>query len=477
VSTLKVNNLQVGQDATSTNNFTLYQPPVPDGTVRLGVGNVGGVTDILTVDSAGEVGIGTTNPVTKLSVWGGITTLTNGAKSTSNPYLRLLTSDSVNQMSLSFANITNSCWQIQSTEEDVNWRNLVLNPSGANVGIGTTNPLSKLNISASSGGDTSGLRITRTDAGGGDWRIWSSANVNGEGGGKLIIGNSGNRVIIDSSGNVGIGTTNPIKPFDLRGEACFGSGVTTGDLYWGKDTNQLVYTFSGTASGVNPADGVIAVVNPNINPNASRIGSIVFGNKIGGTVGTNNPGLKAGIDAYTNTNVAAAGDTGAYINFYTKPDNGSYRVQMTLNSNGVFTKPYQPAFLAFRNSVLSITNTWQLISNGILSEAYDVGSVYSTSTNGRFVAPVAGKYMFYAGGYSAGNSNGERYAFGVKVNNTGSPDLITGGNYCIADSPLSPYQVVLNLAANDYVELFFFSAINTSLGGPHWLYWGGYLLG
>ena len=49
MSTLKVNNLQVGQDATATNNFTLYQPAVPDGTVRLGVGNSGSVGDLLTV--------------------------------------------------------------------------------------------------------------------------------------------------------------------------------------------------------------------------------------------------------------------------------------------------------------------------------------------------------------------------------------------------------------------------------------------
>jgi hypothetical protein len=31
---------------------------------------------------------------------------------------------------------------------------------------------------------------------------------------------------------------------------------------------------------------------------------------------------------------------------------------------------------------------------------------------------------------------------------------------------------------NDYVELFYFSAVSTSIGGgTHWLYWGGYLLG
>tara|TARA_R100000005_G_C4962041_1_gene178325 strand:- start:53 stop:1210 length:1158 start_codon:yes stop_codon:yes gene_type:complete len=89
--------------------------------------------------------------------------------------------------------------------------------SSGRVGIGTSSPASVLNISASSGGDTSGLRITRTDSGGGDWRIWSSATVNGEGAGKLIFGNSGNRVCIDSSGNVGIGTTSISNKLEVDG--------------------------------------------------------------------------------------------------------------------------------------------------------------------------------------------------------------------------------------------------------------------
>lgn len=294
----------------------------------------------------------------------------------------------------------------------------------------------------------------------------------------VVIGEGGTEVLrVDSNGRVGINTISPVKPLDVGGEATFGAGVIIGDLSWGKDANQLVYTFSGTAGGGNPSDGCIAIVSPNANPSASRIGSLVFGNKVSGTSVTANSGLKGGIDCTTNTNVANAADTGGYLNFYTKPDNANFRVQMILNSNGVLTRPYQPAFLAYRNSTLSVSATWQLISNGILTESYDIGSIYSTSTNGRFVAPVAGRYMFYAGGYSVGNTNGERYAFGIKVNNGGGPDFITGGNYCIVDTPLASYQVVLNLAANDYVELFFFSAINTSLGGPtHWLYWGGYLL-
>ena len=54
VSTLKTNNVQVGQSATATNNFTLYQPSTPDGTVRLGVGNSGATTaDVASFNSSG----------------------------------------------------------------------------------------------------------------------------------------------------------------------------------------------------------------------------------------------------------------------------------------------------------------------------------------------------------------------------------------------------------------------------------------
>jgi len=68
MSTLKTNNVQVGQSVTATNNFTLYQPATPDGTVRLGVGNSGATTaDVITANSSGNVGIGTSSPQAKLN--------------------------------------------------------------------------------------------------------------------------------------------------------------------------------------------------------------------------------------------------------------------------------------------------------------------------------------------------------------------------------------------------------------------------
>jgi len=53
MSTVKSKKLQVGTDATSSNNFTIYQPAVPDGTLRIGVGNSDNPTEVLKVTSSG----------------------------------------------------------------------------------------------------------------------------------------------------------------------------------------------------------------------------------------------------------------------------------------------------------------------------------------------------------------------------------------------------------------------------------------
>jgi hypothetical protein len=252
----------------------------------------------------------------------------------------------------------------------------------------------------------------------------------------VCIGEGGSEVIrVDSSGNVGIGTNNLLAKLAVHYTQTSSDGVRLYDI--GNNTVTLLGT---TSSSYNYA----------------------------GVTGHNSILYSA-----RNLAITADGANNGTISMMT-----GNNPRLIVDSSGRITRPYQPAFLAYRNTTLSVSATWQNISSGILAESYDVGSVYSTSTFGRFVAPVAGKYMFYAGGWSGGSANGERYAFGVKINNTGSPDFLTGGNYSITDSPLAPFQVVLNLAANDYIELWFFSAISTTIGGsPHVLYWGGYLLG
>ena len=53
MSTVKSKKLQVGTDATATNNFTIYQPASPDGTLRIGVGNADSPTEVAQLTSSG----------------------------------------------------------------------------------------------------------------------------------------------------------------------------------------------------------------------------------------------------------------------------------------------------------------------------------------------------------------------------------------------------------------------------------------
>jgi hypothetical protein len=53
MSTVKSKKLQVGTDATSTNNFTIYQPSTPDGTLRIGQGDADSPTEVARITSTG----------------------------------------------------------------------------------------------------------------------------------------------------------------------------------------------------------------------------------------------------------------------------------------------------------------------------------------------------------------------------------------------------------------------------------------
>ena len=55
MSTVKSKKLQVGTDATATNNFTIYQPATPDGTLRIGVGNADSPTEVMKLDGDGNI--------------------------------------------------------------------------------------------------------------------------------------------------------------------------------------------------------------------------------------------------------------------------------------------------------------------------------------------------------------------------------------------------------------------------------------
>ena len=127
MSLIRAKAIQMGYDATASNNFLIYQPLTPDGTFRIAVGNQGSSTDIMTVTSAGSVAFaGTTN----------FSSLNFGSGSESAPSL-FPTGDS--NTGIWFPAADTFAVSTGGTER-------LRVASSGNVGVGTNNPVTKLDV-------------------------------------------------------------------------------------------------------------------------------------------------------------------------------------------------------------------------------------------------------------------------------------------------------------------------------------------
>ena len=133
------------------------------------------LTQKFTLTTDGNVGIGTTSPRSGLQV-----NTVNGAAA--NEYAGLIVSSNLSSsrgVNIAY-DATNDAGIITAVHAGTGWKPLALQPVNGNVGIGTTNPTSRLHVSSSTGG------VFEVDTAGGATTFYVSA-----------------------SGNVGIGTITP----------------------------------------------------------------------------------------------------------------------------------------------------------------------------------------------------------------------------------------------------------------------------
>ena len=93
------------------------------------------------------------------------------------------------------------------------WYPTAMFRSDGNVGIGTTTPISKLDVNGliTSTGTAGGFQITRRDTSAGTWVLYGPSGTTD----LRFNGASGDMVTIQTSGNVGIGTTAPKSKLDI----------------------------------------------------------------------------------------------------------------------------------------------------------------------------------------------------------------------------------------------------------------------
>ncbi len=292
--------------------------------------------------------------------------------------------------------------------------------------------------------------------------LTASANVNFDSGTLFVDGNN----------RVGINNTSPTQALTVAGNTFVNGAVT----FANSTTNTAIFAASGNISIGNQtvADRFSVTQNdatgPSIRLQSATANSWInqWGNTGGGSGRTNRFEINASA-----TNMSLAG--GSFINFEVGGVGDAYE-KMRIDSAGLVTKPYQVAFQAYNGTAYTINGTDSLCPLDTLS--WQVGTGYST-TNKRFTAPVAGRYLFTFVGTMTSNGDHVYNAIYYTVNGSGTPIRMR----MVATAAASDWggitgAVILSLAQNDYVELSKYTDGSNTITAPiNESRWCGYLLG
>lgn len=362
--------------------------------------------------AGGNVGIGTTGPLAKLHVFGGSA---------------IIGDDDFNAVKISsgtsgttYNTIGNGFIAPNVNFNINNQTRLAINGNTGNVGIGTTSPSKKLevrngdvlfeNTSSSNtffdvkGSSANGYIRAYSDSnsvwlyqGGNNSYLQAQSGSTlrlGSGTANIVVTDSSGEVMRISAGNVGIGTTSPSTPLDVRGDITIrnangGNPVDAGSLYfteagntWGTDIYGFRINQEGSASYLQFQSSVAATVIDilTLARNTGNVG-----------IGTTSPSEKLdvvgnikvrGTNNLTISSTSSGGDfnLSSGIRGYKFSNNNGDLVSITSNGNvGIgTTSPSVTLDVASDNPKIRLTD----IDGGIAALEGNLGNLILIADNG-----------------------------------------------------------------------------------------------
>ena len=261
------------------------------------------------------------------------------------------------------------------------------------------------------------------------------------------------RATIDSSGNVGIGTTTTFSnPLTLNKAAGAANSLNNQIALTHTSASTAYHIKTIRAAGTDEPAGLAFVENTTERLRIASNGDVQLmgGNQMTNALAWYNTSSYE-LASIENASHSSYNDSGGLVFKTAGLSNSGMAERMRIDSSGNITAPNQPSFMCFPNAY---THSAGATQKTFENEAFDKGGNYNTS-NGRFTAPVAGRYLFLCEVAAYTSSTALTY-LGIGVRKNGSGSVYWGGwNSKTANAyGKSSSTVILELAASDYVEVY-----------------------